>query len=209
MSRPREFDSDAALERAMRLFWSKGYSNTGVRDLLKEMSIGESSFYNLYRGKKELYLLCLARYNDVVTKRRLAILDSTPSIKIAIRKFFEVVLKETSDPATPSSCLMANSLFSDVLSDPQLRATVEREFKMFEAYLISRLRKAVRSGELPRGFRARETAGILITFLQGVFRVYGSVQGKRAVRRQIDQLLFDLNLSERPTSPASRRVFVR
>jgi TetR/AcrR family transcriptional repressor of nem operon len=218
MARPREFDSDATIEQAMRLFWTKGYKNTGLRDLLKAMKIGEGSFYNLYRGKKELYLRCLDRYNDLVTKPRLAILDSTPSVKVAIRKFFDVVIEESSDPGNPPACLMANSLFADVLVDPDLRATVEREFRAFEQYLAGRLTRAVKAGELPKGFPIQSTAGILITFLQGFFRMYGSLHDKRAVKRQIDQLLADLNLGAsptrlnvgaRPTSPASRRASTR
>jgi TetR/AcrR family transcriptional regulator, transcriptional repressor for nem operon len=154
VARPREFDSDAAIEQAMRLFWTKGYKNTGLRDLLNAMKIGEGS----YRGKKELYLRCLDRYNDLVTKPRLAILDSTPSVKVAIRKFFDVVIEESSDPGNPPACLMANSLFADVLVDPDLRATVEREFRAFEQYLAGHLTRAVKAGELPKG-RAPKSRG--------------------------------------------------
>ena len=54
MGRGIEFDYDKAIARATRLFWKTGYSNTSLRDLLKVMNIGEGSFYNTVKSKKNL-----------------------------------------------------------------------------------------------------------------------------------------------------------
>ena len=105
MARRIEFNYDRAIDRATRLFWKKGYSNTSLRDLLKVMGIGEGSFYNTVKSKKHLYLECLRHYNDTVSRRRLAALLSKPSIKQGIRAFFEIVLDELDDPKTPDGLL--------------------------------------------------------------------------------------------------------
>ena len=55
MARPIGFDLDKAIDKATLLFWKKGYSNTSLRDLLKVMGIGEGSFYNSVKSKKNLY----------------------------------------------------------------------------------------------------------------------------------------------------------
>src|SRR6266699_128563 len=115
MARKREFNYDDAIEKATRLFWTRGYSNTSLRDLLDAMQIGEGSFYNIFRGKQELYLACLDYYNRVVTRRRVETFNSEKSIRKAIRKFFDIVIDETFDESSPPACLMANSLFADVL----------------------------------------------------------------------------------------------
>jgi TetR/AcrR family transcriptional regulator, transcriptional repressor for nem operon len=70
MARTLEFDYTTALERATRLFWENGYPNTSLRDLLKKMGIGEGSFYNTLKSKKNAYLECLKHYNETVNLRR-------------------------------------------------------------------------------------------------------------------------------------------
>src|SRR3974390_3687028 len=102
MGRKRAFDYDDVLERATRLFWSKGYASTSLRDLLEVMGIGESSFYNLVKSKQELYLECLRHYNDTVTRRRWEALTAQTSIRRGVRGFFEAVLDDLDDPKTPN-----------------------------------------------------------------------------------------------------------
>src|SRR3974390_843604 len=127
MGRKRAFDYDDVLERATRLFWSKGYASTSLRDLLEVMGIGESSFYNLVKSKQELYLECLRHYNDTVTRRRWQALAAEPLIRDGIRAYFRAVLDDLDDPAVPNVCLMAGSMSADVLGAVELRDYVVTE----------------------------------------------------------------------------------
>lgn len=196
MPRPREFDRDVAIERAMRLFWAHGYAHTSLRDLLRAMKIGEGSFYNLFRGKKELYVHSLDRYIRLVAQRRLAILASTPSIREALPRFFDTILKEMGDRRNPPACLAANSLSYDVLKDRQLRTTIQTEMRKAEAYLRTRLRAAVKSGELRRDFPVQTTAALLWTFLLGLFRVYENIHNRALVKQEIALFLKSLDLTK-------------
>src|ERR1700685_4312585 len=62
MGRPREFDTDAALEKAMRLFWAKGYEGTSVGDLTKTLGISKPSLYAAFGDKQSLFRAALERY---------------------------------------------------------------------------------------------------------------------------------------------------
>ena len=102
MARPLEFDYDKAIDKATRVFWKNGYSGTSLRDLLKAIGIGEGSFYNTLKSKKQLYLECLKRYNDTVGRRRAAALFSPSSAKEGVRGLFRTVLddlRRSTDPA--------------------------------------------------------------------------------------------------------------
>jgi len=66
MARPREFDEDIALERAMDVFWRKGYTATSTDDLMEAMGIGRGSFYNTFVSKRKVYLRTLDRYLSVL-----------------------------------------------------------------------------------------------------------------------------------------------
>ena len=194
MARSIEFDYDRAIDRATRLFWKKGYSNTSLRDLLKVMGIGEGSFYNTVKSKKHLYLECLKHYNDTVSRRRLAALLSKPSIKQGIREFFKTVLDELDDPKTPPVCLLSGSLSSDVLAERDLQRSVVRDMKAFCGQFVERLESARQSGELPRDFNAEVAAQVLVTYLQGLFRVVRVLQSRAELERQIDALLNGLGI---------------
>src|SRR6202795_5027981 len=62
MGRPREFDADAALEKAMRLFWAKGYEGTSVADLTETLGISRPSLYAAFGDKQSLFRAALERY---------------------------------------------------------------------------------------------------------------------------------------------------
>src|SRR6202795_3875377 len=62
MSRPREFDTDAAMEKAMRLFWAKGYEGTSVADLTGTLGISRPSLYAAFGDKQSLFRAALERY---------------------------------------------------------------------------------------------------------------------------------------------------
>src|SRR5947209_19091832 len=108
MTRALEFDYEKAIDRATRVFWEKGYSGASLRDLLKAMGIGEGSFYNTLKGKKQLYLECLKHYNDTVGRRRAEALFSLSSAKEGVRGLFRTVLDALHDPRLPRYCLLAS-----------------------------------------------------------------------------------------------------
>src|SRR5260370_39054013 len=127
MARTLEFDYDKAIDKATRVFWKNGYSGTSLRDLLKGMGIGEGSFYNTLKSKKQLYLECLKHYNDTVGRRRATALFSPASAKEGFRGLFKTLLDDLDDPRTPRVCLLALSVSSDVLAEGDLRKVVQAD----------------------------------------------------------------------------------
>src|SRR5581483_7587401 len=68
MARPREFDIDEALERAMAVFWAKGYEGASLQDLLKAMRIARGSLYKAFHDKRHIYLAALDHYDRTVVE---------------------------------------------------------------------------------------------------------------------------------------------
>jgi TetR/AcrR family transcriptional repressor of nem operon len=194
VGRRRAFEYDEAIARATRLFWATGYTNTSLRDLLEAMQIGEGSFYNSVRSKKNLYLQCLRHYNDTITRRRWEALLAESSIAEGLRAYFAAVLDDLDDPALPSICLMAASLSTDVLAVEDLRTYVVSEVQTLQTALTGRLQDAVNTGQLPTDFDAETAAQIVITYLQGIFRVARVLTDRPQLERQIEVLLTGLGL---------------
>src|SRR5260370_38507121 len=121
MGRGIEFDYDEAIDKATRLFWKTGYSNTSLRDLLKVMNIGEGSFYNTVKSKKNLYLECLKHYGAMVMSQRETALFSQTSAKLGGRALFKTVLDQMDDPKRPGLCLMAGQMSAAVIEEKKIR----------------------------------------------------------------------------------------
>ena len=194
MGRKLEFDYEQTVERATKVFWSKGYSASSMRDLLSAMGIGEGSFYHLFGSKNRLYLQCLRHYNDTVTRRRLEALEAEPSVHKGLRKFFRGLMDDLDNPRRPYVCLMSRSLSSDVLEEADLASSVKSGMKLFEERLSARLEKAKAAGELPSTFPAEVSAQIIFTFLQGYFRVVKVLKPREAMWEQIETLLTKMGL---------------
>ena len=194
MSGKRQFDYPAAINEATLLFWDKGYSNASLRALLKVMKIGEGSFYNSFKSKKHLYSLCLRHYHETVTRRRWQVFADEPSVRNAIRRFFEVVLNDLDDPKVPNVCLMAASLSSDVLSSRGLRKYVLDEMRAMQKMLLQRLEQAKAAGELPAAFEPATAAEVIVTYLQGFYRVVRVLHDRKHMEQQIEALLKGLGI---------------
>ncbi|HEY3598735.1 MAG TPA: TetR/AcrR family transcriptional regulator [Paraburkholderia sp.] len=195
MTRKIAFDYERALDRAMRLFWKNGYAGTALRDLLKVMEIGEGSFYNTLKSKKELYLRCLQRYDDNVLRTRRHALQSAPTAAVGIRTFFSLVLDCLDDPRTPSRlCMMAAMAAEEVLSEPDLQKRAANDLGSLEAALSERLSLDRDNGVLPPSLDPRITAVVITTYLQGVWRVALVDYDRAGFEQQIDTLLTGLGL---------------
>src|ERR1700722_9722780 len=150
MARTLEFDYATALERGTRVFWKSGYASTSLRDLLKKMRIGEGSFYNTLKSKKNAYLECLKHYNATVNRSRGEALFSAPTAAAGVRALFHTVLDCLDDPNTPSRlCLMAGSITREVMEEPDLREYVKEQMSLLAERMVARLNTDKEAGVLP------------------------------------------------------------
>ncbi len=194
MARALEFDYDKAIDKATHIFWKKGYSETSLRDLLKGMRIGEGSFYNTLKSKKQLYLECLKHYNNTVGRRRFTALFSPASAKEGVRGFFRTVLDDLDHPRTPRVCLIARSVSSDVLAEGDLRKVVQSDMAAFFGAFSERLKSAKDTGEFPPEFEPELVAQVIGTYLQGLYRTALLCYDRPQLERQVDLFLTGMGL---------------
>ncbi|TGS65571.1 TetR/AcrR family transcriptional regulator [Mesorhizobium sp. M3A.F.Ca.ET.201.01.1.1] len=195
MARKIAFDYETALESATRLFWKNGYSGTALRELLKVMEIGEGSFYNTLKGKKQLYLKCLERYEDTEVHRRLEALASAPTAAEGICAFFDDVLASLDNPNSPSRlCMIAAMAAEDVLSEPDLRDRAKGGLDAVQARLCERLSQDQDKGMLPPSLNPQVAASVITTYLQGLWRMALVDYDRAKFEQQIGSFLTGLGL---------------
>lgn len=109
MARPIQFETDQARERAMILFWRRGYQATSLPDLLEAMGIGRSSFYAAFVDKRRLFADCL----DLFARRTHTLLDharqSHPPVG-ALRHFFERTFARANEAQANWGCMLVNTV---------------------------------------------------------------------------------------------------
>jgi TetR/AcrR family transcriptional regulator, transcriptional repressor for nem operon len=195
MARTLEFDYVRALDKATQVFWKTGYARTSLRDLLRSMRIGEGSFYNTFKSKKHAYLECLKHYNATVGRKRAEGFLSAPTGILGIRALFRAVLDCIDDPKAPSRlCLTAGSITREVLAEADLRKYVHQEISMVMEGMTARLTADKEAGLLPAQFNPQLVVPVIITYLQGVWRMALISYDRPQFERQIDVFLTGLGL---------------
>ena len=195
MARLLEFDYEEALERGTQLFWKSGYAETSVRDLLRGMQIGEGSFYNTLKSKKHAYLECLKHYNATVGRRRAEAFLCAPTAALGVRALFCEVLNCIDDPKTPSPiCMMAGTMAPEVLAEPEVRSYVEGQLAEVRERMAARLRADMESGLLADGVDPEVLMEVILTYIQGLWRMAAVAYDRARFEGQIDLFLTGLSL---------------
>ncbi|WP_051872146.1 TetR/AcrR family transcriptional regulator [Streptomyces sclerotialus] len=110
MAGRKQFDVGAALDRAMRVFWQRGYADASLDTLATATGLGRGSLYGTFGNKDALFRQCLDRYATVHGTRYEEALAAHPGDPVrAVAAFFDVTLARIADPSVPSGCLIAQS----------------------------------------------------------------------------------------------------
>ena len=109
MARPREFEPETAAEKAMHLFWEKGYFDTSIRELSDRTGVGPYGLYAEFGDKRGLFLASLDHYRKTVTGDILSVLEHSGPPEDRIRAAFERAHELMASPEHHLGCLMCNT----------------------------------------------------------------------------------------------------
>jgi TetR/AcrR family transcriptional repressor of nem operon len=188
--RPREFDTDAAVDRAMGAFWSGGYHGTSLPDLLKATALSRGSLYAAFGDKHGLFLRALDRYIDDALTRLDSELDPRKSALAGVRKCLAGYVDRTSGVAGKRGCLVVATAMELAAHDPEVEQRIRRFFRTMERRLTEALARAQASKELADGVDPRIAARLLICLVEGM-RVVAKTGSDRATSQAVVQTLID------------------
>ncbi|AXF24764.1 TetR/AcrR family transcriptional regulator [Burkholderia pyrrocinia] len=167
MVRPREFDRDEALERALRVFWEKGYAATSTDDLLTAMNIGRQSLYNAFGDKRKLYVEALERYQSQSVSGHVARLTGPASAIAGIEALLLGVIAAHAAERV-LGCMGVNAICEFGAVDPELAELREKSGAVLVRRIVARVREGQDAGEIDRAVDAREVANFILTTMQGI-----------------------------------------
>jgi TetR/AcrR family transcriptional repressor of nem operon len=167
MARPREFDPDLALKRAMSVFWAKGYAATSTDDLLAAMKIGRQSMYDAFGDKRQLYVAALERYQMDSVGGHLERLRSAASPIAGIHALM-IGLIPLDDQERSLGCMGVGSAAEFGTSDAHLVALRARSGEVLFNALTERLQAAQAADEIDRSLDVGCAAKFLQMTMQGL-----------------------------------------
>ena len=192
LGRPREFDPDEALERALEVFWRQGYEGTSLGELTAAMGINRPSLYAAFGNKEALFRKALNRYADEHMGFIRVALEE-PTARRAIEALLRGFVRAVADPRTPPGCLTVQGALASGPEAESIRAELTARRLAGEAALRARLDRARREGDLADDANPADLARYINTITQGV-----AVQAAGgATRRQLDRVV-DLALRAWP-----------
>ena len=167
IGRPRGFDADEALERAMMVFWEQGYEGASLTDLTRAMGITRKSMYAAFGNKEELFRKALERYTDGPAAYAARALEK-PSAREVATAFLAGAVNTTTRPDCPAGCLGVQGSLAAGDSGRAAQDALIAWRDDGRALLRHRFQQAVDEGDLPPGADPELLARYLMTVGNGI-----------------------------------------
>ena len=165
--RPRAFCVERALDRALQVFWQKGYEGASLSELTQAMGINRPSLYAAYGNKEELFRKALGRYAQSV-EAFLGEHLSRPTAREAVESFLYAVAESSTCPTNPQGCLTVRCNLAGTEAAESVRRELARQRSHTETLVRQRLERAQSDGELPPSADPADLARYVATVQQGM-----------------------------------------
>ncbi|MEM8999528.1 MAG: TetR/AcrR family transcriptional regulator [Bacteroidota bacterium] len=168
MPRTKQFDENEVLQKAMELFWEKGFHATSIQDLVSHLGINRASLYDTFGGKEALFDQAFSLYRMTNAESIEQLLAKSVSIKEGFRKLFDLAIQETVSDKARKGCFVVNTTTELVPGDETLYRTLLANKNRFEHIFAVYLQKGIDSGELKSSLNANDLASFMYTFYSGL-----------------------------------------
>ncbi len=197
MARPREFDEADALDRAMEVFWKKGYQKTSLDDLLDAMGIQRGSFYNTFGSKKETYLRAIDRYTEFMLNGGpyTQAVQQEPGLG-ALATLCDNYIDSVTGDAEPRGCFFAHVSKEHRGDDPVIQQAILKGIERMRGLVRRSIEAAQRDGDLPEQVSPEGMATLFMSVAWGIHVLAEAGVPKEDLKTAASQLFV---MSQAPT----------
>ncbi len=181
MARHKEFDRNEVLQKAMEVFWARGYEATSMQDLVEHMGINRQSLYDTFGDKHTLFLQALDRYQEVETRKFLELMSRPGSVKKIFRDLFSAIVEGSCARKQPRGCLMGNSMAELAARCQATAAKTVRHKQTIEEGFYRALVRGKKEGELKNTGDPRALARFFYNSFLGLVTTAKATQDRKAL----------------------------
>lgn len=186
--RPREFDYDEVVDRAITLFRQRGFGATSIADLVDATALTRGSLYKAFKDKKSIYIAAFERYTARGHERIQAIVRGDGTGHERIERLLAYYLEQSSGEPGKLGCLVvATGLEASVL-EADIALLFRQALKRLERTLSDLVDAGIKDRSISEHLNAKSAAKALLCFVQGL-RVVGKSDEQRA---QLNKEVIDM-----------------
>ena len=164
--RPRSFDEQDALEKAIHIFRSKGYDGVTIDDLVAGMGVGRPSLYAVFGDKRAIFLRALKDYAERKGASAAKALLSPQSLRDSIVAFLRYAVESATEKGSARGCLLI--CVAPLVDDAEVRRFLQKAAAGGAALVEGRFRDAITAREIPSDFPVAERAIQVTDFARGL-----------------------------------------
>lgn len=189
VGRPREFDLDDVLRKAMHVFWDRGYHDASLPDLLGAMKLSKGSFYKAFGDKKAVFLRSLDLYSEDAARNVREVLASDASPRKAIRNAFLRYADLSSGSKGVRGCFAVLAAAEMLPGDAETSARIRAHFKRLQDLFADAIEQGQDAGEIGKNVDAQVLAHFIVAHAQGM-RVLGKIgTNPDTMRASVDPIM--------------------
>ena len=170
--RPREFDMNAALDQAVRVFREQGYNATSIPDLIAAMGLASGSIYKAFRDKRAVFLAAFDRYTFLRNEQLAAVARTAKPARERLRDVLAFYVDSARGAEGRRGCMVVGSAVELAAVDREVAARVGASLARNEAFLADLIRQGQADKSIPGRIDPEETARVMVYLTQGL-RVVG------------------------------------
>ncbi|WP_419901808.1 TetR/AcrR family transcriptional regulator [Kiloniella sp.] len=193
MARVREFDEVEVLERAMRLFWKKGYAETSVRDLVDYTGVAHAGLYTAFGGKRELYQASLKHYSLTYGNLLFGPMEKPDACRAQVEEFFYFILRAVKAEKFQNGCMMCNTAVEFGNDEQDVLSVASANVERMTAALQNALKRALANGEVRGDLDPVATASFFGSVFYGIAVLSRSKADPERIEDTIDMALATLD----------------
>ncbi|MCF8590037.1 TetR/AcrR family transcriptional regulator [Gordonia liuliyuniae] len=168
MGRPRKFDTDAATDAAVDVFWTRGFAGATPAALEESMGITRSSLYNSFGSKSDLYLRALERYIRDESAQIIALLDQPGDVLPRLRAAIDRVVELSLLDAEQRGCMVTNAAIERARDDEQVRTLLAQAVDDQAAAFSRAIARGQLTGEINAAVDNTAMGNLLVATLNGI-----------------------------------------
>ncbi|MEV5651529.1 TetR/AcrR family transcriptional regulator [Nocardia sp. NPDC052254] len=193
MGRPRNFDTDAVVDRAMDAFWTHGYANTSPAQLAEATGIGKGSLYNTFGSKRELFERALDRYDRMGAQLAGEFMARPGTTRECIGAFLSFLVDSDVSQPVRRGCLAVNTISEFSGTDTEITRAIRTMQEHTTATMAARIDQGRRDGDVAPDTDPRTAAEFLMNTIAGL-RVMAKTNESATLHRIIDTALTTLRI---------------
>ena len=168
MARTKDFDEKEVLEKAIQIFWHKGYNGTSMQDLVDGLGISRSSLYDTYTDKHTLFVKALESYQNSGSSKVEKIVNTPGPAKETVKKLLEFVADELLGDKDQKGCFMVNAEVEVAPHDAEINNLVCKNDQQMEDAFYQVIKKGKESGEIKNSQDARALSRFFFNTVKGI-----------------------------------------